>query len=108
MTTKDVLVVDSLRVDQETVLDLQQGRGNPEVLVPEVIQEIEMQGTLVVVQGHVIDSLEGPALIVVTGPGIGEHSKGLIHAPDHVPEKEEEVIDLVHVPEKDTAKNSLY
>lgn len=67
VTQKDALVVAIPEVDRETVHGPQEGRGSPVGLVHGVAPGIEMEGSLAVVHGLVISTLEDPAQTVVIG-----------------------------------------
>lgn len=101
-------VVGTPGVGQEIAPGLQQRRGNLVVHAPEVILEIEIRGTLVVDQGHVIDTLEGHVQVVVIRLEIGEIIGDLTLGLGHVLVKEEGVTNLVHVPENDIAEVTSY
>ena len=99
---KNVPVVNIQEVNLKIVLNHQLEKGSHVVLVPKVVPETEIEKILVVVQSHVIDTLEDLARIVVTELETAEHTENPIRDLDHALMRGEGAIVLVL--ENDTAE----
>lgn len=105
VTPSDALAADIPEVGQETVLGHQGGKESPAVLVHQVAPGTEMEGTLVVVPGLVINTLENPAPTVVTESETVGRTEDLTHALVHALVIGGGTIAPDHVPGRDSVKH---